>query len=130
ARQKTSALAMLDVLLDKVIPRNAVAIRENQVIAAGSQDRFIENLGFAEAVILVPNMHDRNPHEGLHFLDKACGSGRRTVIGYDKLKIFCSLATVAPKHFFKPRFGVIGTDDDGCFHYTNLANLCPTFSRN
>src|SRR5262249_52415271 len=79
-------------------------------------DRAIQDRTLAKALVVLPNMLDRNSCLALQTLDDGACFISRSVVGNHDLKIPMALRSVAPDGFLKPPWLVVRAEDDGNAH--------------
>ena len=109
---------------DEIRPRDAIAVEENDIVAARGENRAVADFGGAEAAVLVPDMLEAVADLGLlglPALHQRRGRLLRPVVGHDHLEILVGLRGQRAQHGFERVFAVIGGDDDGNQHHALLA---------
>ena len=71
--------------VDEVAARNAVAVREDQVVARGGRDRLVQDLALAKATVLMPHVLEAQLACAFQPQDAKSGFRRRAVVGDDDL---------------------------------------------
>ncbi len=93
--------------------RDAVAVREDQVVSRGGLYRFIADCRSPEAAVLVPDMPDGKRRAESKTFNNFRRLGTGTVIGDDKLVRKPFLEEIAVQYPGKVIRSVIGGDDQG-----------------
>ena len=102
ARKKRIRSGLLIMLQYKVVAWHAVAVRKNQVVAAGLIDSLVENRALAKAVFFVPHVPNRHARSLPYRFDLLGRVVVRSVVGDQDLKLAKALRRLTPEHFFEP----------------------------
>lgn len=116
AREEKTFLSLRPVCRDKILPRYAVSIGQDEVIALRGVDGFIQNGAFLEAIIRVPDVLDVETRRCFESLDQLAGFPAGAIIRNDHFKVLISLVKVAMQRQRQPLGGVISTEDYACWH--------------
>ena len=106
---------------DEIRPRDAIAVEENDIVAARGENGAVADFGGAEAAVLVPDVLEAAADPGLPAFHQRRGRLLRAVVGHDHLEIPVGLARQRTQHRFERVFAIIGGDDDGNQHHALLA---------
>ena len=116
ARKKASRPRQRDVGFQEVMPRNAIAIGEDEIVSRGVSSGPVEDHGLAESPILVPDVADHDLGEASHPAQDQRRPLVRPVVGDENLELAVGLHRVAPEHLFEPLGRVVGRKDHGNQH--------------
>ena len=78
---------MPHVHLDEVIPRDTVAIREDEIVRIRGEYRTVQDLVLAEAAILVPDVLEIQTGLSPPAIEKLARLGARAVICHHQLEV-------------------------------------------
>ncbi len=98
---------------DKIRPRDAVAVEEDAVGAARSENCAVADFRGAEAAIFMPDAVEPAADFPIPGIDHGSGRLGRTVVGHHDLEIPLALAGQRTQHRIERIFAVIRGYDDG-----------------
>src|SRR5258708_6640232 len=100
----------------KIGARNAIAVGEEQVIAAGFDNRPVKNRAFAKAAILMPHVTNgqaRFSSQPINRLPSCLGGA---IVGDQQFKLTMRLRGISPDGLFQPLGLIESAEDDGGVH--------------
>ena len=109
-RNKTIPACVEIVLTDKITPRDKVMVHKNEVVRRGCLYSGVENGGFAETIVFVPNVLEWQ--RGGILVNQGFRAAVGTVIGDDDFLWLMGLHLQAPEDFLKVLRIIVGGNDD------------------
>ncbi len=98
---------------DEIRPHDAIAIEENDVVAARGQNGAVADFTGPEAAVLVPYVFDAVPDGRLETVDQRSRRRARAIVGDQHLKVGIALTRERAQHRGERVLAVVGRDDDG-----------------
>src|ERR1043165_9262544 len=89
---KVTGLGKAPMRRDKALPREAIAVEEDQIAPSTRRDRPIADLGEAESAIFLPHVLERDAELGQPGADHVAGLRSRSVIRHHDFEIPVGLA--------------------------------------
>ena len=96
--------------------RNAIAIREDEILTDSLGDGFVEKNGFAKSVVRMPEVVNGECDFAAPILDEETGFVAGTIVGDEDFIGKPGLATDAPEHLRERRGLFVGADNERQFH--------------
>lgn len=110
--EESAALAQAQMCRHEIAPRYAIAVGENQIIAARGENAEVERAAFAEAPVFLPHVLQREWQRRQTLLQQRAGLVARAVVDHDELEIAMVLMRKAGQAQVQPRGLVVSADDD------------------
>jgi len=106
-------LRELAVSCHEIGTNETVAVEKYDVFAGRLANGMVADFRGAKAMMLMPDMGNRNAEPRLPLRDHRSGRRRRAIVRYDDLEVSVLLCRERAKHDVKRVFAIIGGHDDG-----------------
>jgi hypothetical protein len=117
--------AVGNVRLYEIPMRDAIGVREDQVVRRRFAHRLVQDPGPAKSFVTLACVLDRKWSARRKCIDECAHFGRRAVIGNEYLKIARGLAAITGQNQLQRAHGIVNGNDDGALwnHVLSLPQI-------